>query len=86
MNWKIILYNIQETREQLEQIEKLVAQGNPPSEVNFQIKLEHCYHHLNFAWNIRYASTEDYSKISDRNFNRWSEFPKVMKSYKLKYD
>ena len=84
MNWEIILYNLKEAREHLEEIEKLVAEENPPSEIDFQTKLEHCYHHLNFAWNIRHSSTKKYAKMSDDNFNKWSKFPKKMKPYKVK--
>ena len=76
MNWEIILYNLKEAREQIEEIEKLVAKENSPSESEFQIKLEHCYHHLNFAWNIRHSSTDDYRNLSDKDFNKWSKFPK----------
>ncbi|HRH46028.1 MAG TPA: hypothetical protein PKY82_30575 [Pyrinomonadaceae bacterium] len=82
MNNKIILYNIQEAREQLEEIEKLLNDENL-SEVDFQIKLEHAYHHLNFAWNIRRAKTEKYQKLSNKNFNKWSKFPKEIKPFKI---
>src|SRR3954464_5154701 len=76
LNWEIILYNIAEAREQLEQIEELVRGGKKPHEVNLQIMLEHAYHHLNFAWNIRHVSTKRYSKLSNDEFNEWSKFPK----------
>ena len=79
-----MLYNIKDAREQLEEIEKLVAEENPPSETDLQLKLEHCYHHLNVAWNIRRSSTEDYAKMSVKNFNKWSKFPKKMKPFKLR--
>ena len=81
MNREIILYNIQEAREQLEEIEKQLKDKNL-SEIGFQIKLEHAYHHLNIAWNIRHVSTEEYREISDKNFNKWSKFPKKIKPYK----
>jgi hypothetical protein len=83
MNNEIILYNIQEAREQLEEIEKQLKEESL-SEIGFQIKLEHAYHHLNFAWNIRGAKTDKYAKLSNKNFNKWSKFPKKMKPYKVK--
>lgn len=83
MNHKIILYNIQEAREQLEEIEKLLIDENL-SEIEFQTQLEHSYHHLNFAWNIRHSSTEEYKEMSVDNFNKWSKFPKEFKLNKVK--
>ena len=82
LNHKIILYNIQEAREQLEEIEKCLKDENL-SETVFQIKLEHTYHHLNFAWNIRRAKTEKYQKLSNKSFNKWSKFPKKIKPFKV---
>lgn len=83
LNWKIISYNLAEAREQLEQIESSIKDGKKPSEIELQILLEHAYHHLNFAWNIRHEKTESYGKLKDENFNKWSKFPKEMKPYKI---
>ena len=83
LNWEIILYNIAEAREQLEQIEELAKGEKKPHEVALQIMLEHAYHHLNFAWNIRHVSTKRYSKLSDDEFNEWSKFPKEIEVSKI---
>ena len=83
LNWKIISYDLAEAREQLEEIEARINSGKKPSEVEFQIMLEHAYHHLNFAWNVRHQSTREYRHLSDADFNRWSEFPKVMQASKV---
>ena len=82
LNWTLIAYNLAEAREQLEAIEAQVKAGNPPGEIEFQIKLEHACHHLNFAWNVRRQPTEKYTNLSRKDFNRWSKFPKVMKASK----
>ncbi|MGI8884342.1 MAG: hypothetical protein ACR2IA_08875 [Pyrinomonadaceae bacterium] len=84
LNWDNILYNIKDVREQLEEIENLAVQGKPPSEVELQIKLEHAFHHLSFAWNVRNVSSQKHSKMTDKDFNNWSKFPKEMKPYKIK--
>ena len=76
--------NITEAREQLEQIEALQQRGEKISEVELQISLEHAYHHLNFAWNIRHASTKRYANLSDEDFNLWSKFPKEIEVYKIR--
>lgn len=83
MNNEIILYNIKEAREQLEEIEELLIDENL-SEINFETQLEHTYHHLNFAWNIRHSSTEEYKEMSEDNFKKWSKFPKEIKPSKVK--
>lgn len=75
LNWEIILYNLVEAREQIEQIEKLANSEKKPSEIEFQIKLLHAYHHLNFAWNIRHASTKSYAKLTEDDFNKWGKYP-----------
>ncbi len=84
LNWKIILDNIVEAREQLEQIEERVKNWKKPSEGELQIMLEHAYHHLNFAWNIRHVHTKRYLKLSDEEFNQWSKFPKEIEEWKIR--
>lgn len=41
LNWKIILSNIAEAREQLEEIEARVENGKKPSEIELEIMLGH---------------------------------------------
>lgn len=76
LNWEIILSNLVEAREQIEEIEAKANGKMKPSEIELQIWIEHVYHHLNFAWNIRHKTTENYSKLSNSEFNEWSKFPK----------
>jgi|GEM_PF-657496 len=83
LNWKIILYDITEAREQLEEIEAQIKEGKKISEGSFQVMLQHTYHHLNFAWNVRHVSTKKYANLSDKNFNKWSKFPKEIKPSKI---
>jgi len=45
----------------------------PLEEAGLKISLEHAYHHLNFAWNVRYKETKD----ADTHFARGEKFPKV---------
>jgi hypothetical protein len=83
LNWKIILYNIAEAREELERIEALAKSGKKPAEGELQLMLEHAYHHLNFAWNVRRVSSKRYAHLSDEEFNQWSKFPKEIEEYKV---
>jgi hypothetical protein len=69
-----ILDNIADAREELEAIEKALA--NPDyGEFDFRGDLSHAYHHLNFAWNARNASDEELTNLSDSNDAKWSKFP-----------
>ena len=83
LNWKIILSNIAEARDQLEQIDARAKNGKKPTEGELQIMLEHAYHHLNFAWNIRHLPSKRYGKLSDAEFNRWGKFPKEIEEWKI---
>ena len=75
MNNKIISSNIAEALEELESINNEL-EVNSLNEVNFQIKLQHVYHHLNIAWNVRNVKTEHYREMSDDDFKTWSSYPK----------
>lgn len=83
LNWTIIGYNIAEAREQLERIEKRINDGDPPSEIELQIDLEHALHHLACAWNVRRVSTKLYSKLSNDEFNEWSKFPSELEPFMI---
>ncbi|HYG11700.1 MAG TPA: hypothetical protein VD835_17265 [Pyrinomonadaceae bacterium] len=83
LNWEIILSNLAEAREQLEKIELRVKAGEPPAEGEFQIMLEHAYHHLNIAWNVRRVSAERYAQLTDEEFNQWSKFPRELEEWKI---
>ncbi|MDQ1557324.1 MAG: hypothetical protein QOD32_384 [Pyrinomonadaceae bacterium] len=82
LNWEIILSNLAEAREQLEQIEQRMKAGEPPVEGEFQVMLEHAYHHLNIAWNARRISSKKYSRMTDEAFNQWGKFPKELEEWK----
>jgi hypothetical protein len=81
LNWKIMAHNLAETREQIEQIEKGATTGDRPSEFELPAMFEHAYHHLNFAWNIRHISTENYSNLSDAEYNQWGRFPVELQEF-----
>ena len=82
LNKKNILYNITDAREQLEEIEKLLGENNL-SEIDLQLKLEHAYHHLNFAWNIGFLTDKRFKELSDDDFNEWSKYPEELEVYKI---
>ena len=74
MNFKIISPNIQEALEALESIrDKLNSKSI--SETEFQIQLQHVYHHLNVAWNIRHKATDLYKNMTTGDFLTWRKYP-----------
>ncbi|MFZ5341085.1 MAG: hypothetical protein ACOZBL_00475 [Patescibacteria group bacterium] len=83
LNWKIILSNINEARLELEELEKEIKSTKKPTDVKLEISLRHAYHHLNFAWNIRYEKSKKYSKVTDSNFTKWGKFPRGMDTLEI---
>ena len=51
----------------------LAVYDRPLEESGLKVSLEHAYHHLNFAWNVRYKETAD----ADKHFDRDEKFPKA---------
>ena len=44
----------------------------------FELALEHAYHHLNTAWNSRSISDEQAAQHTDVDFVNWRQFPKEL--------
>ena len=64
-----------ELKEPLSEEDKAILEvcDRPLEEAGLAVSLEHAYHHLNFAWNVRYKDTEN----ADRNFDRDEKFPRA---------
>ena len=75
MNLKIVSLNIQEALEDLEKIREEII-SNTINEVEFQMQLQHVYHHLNFAWNVRHKKTEQYKNMTEEEFRGLGKYPK----------
>ncbi|MCM0083042.1 hypothetical protein L4X63_15730 [Geomonas sp. Red32] len=75
LNWKVILSNVQEAREELEKIESRIASSKKPDETELELSLRHAYHHLNTAWNARHAKTDSYRTMTEDDFKAWGLFP-----------
>ncbi len=69
LNWNIIGPNIEDAREQLEEIEARIKAGKPPDPVEFQRMMQHAYHHLNFAWNARLWPQRRYAQLTEQDFH-----------------
>ena len=74
MNFEIIGSNISEAAEELAKLQRRAANGTL-TEADFQIRLLHAYHHLNFAWNIRHLATSKYATLTQQDFEKWGKYP-----------
>ena len=96
LNYDLLLFHVREASQELESLQlhirdmmedslrkderELLYRGKL-SEAGLQASLEHAYHHLNFAWNVRYKDTEN----ADRNFGRDEKFPRAFTRFWPKY-
>ena len=74
LNRPIIASNLAEAREELERLHNLASTGKL-TEAGLQVGLCHAYHHLNFAWNIRFVPTSQYAALTDSQFKEWGRYP-----------
>ena len=68
--------NLKEAKEQIEYILNNLASNPEYSEEEFKICLEHAYHHLNFAWNIKKVDEQRAEACSEDDFKKWSKYPR----------
>ena len=68
-----------EHEEPLSEADKAILEvyDRPLEEAGLAVSLEHAYHHLNFAWNVRYKETAD----ADKHFDRDEMFPKAISRF-----
>ena len=81
MNWAIVELNLTQAREELERLERMVADRKARSKIKFQVGLCHAYHHLNFAWNARHATNRHYGSLSTSDFKRWGRYPRDVERF-----
>jgi len=79
LNLTIIEHNLDEAIEELIKL-KNEAKDGKIHVARLQVGLLHAYHHVNFAWNARYASTESYAHVTRAQFNRWGRYPKSIEN------
>ncbi|MBN2433199.1 MAG: hypothetical protein JXQ27_17145 [Acidobacteria bacterium] len=75
LNWQTISSGLAEAREQLQDLERRIAEGDPPDQADLKICLRHAYHHINVAWNARHISTERYANLTAKDFADWGTYP-----------
>ena len=70
-----ITHNLEDALDGLQKLNQRISSGEITDEVEFQIAMQHIYHHLNFAWNTRRESIEKYVGMTEEQFNQWGKFP-----------
>jgi hypothetical protein len=76
MNTQFILSNLKEAQEELAQAIANFEAGKEVSFGDFHVSMAHAYHHLNTAWNGRYATLEEWQQCTEENYAKWESFPK----------
>lgn len=74
-NIDLIISNIDEAKEELESLLNEIKSDPEFTEGELRIGLEHAYHHLNFAWNIRDVDEIRAGECSQEDFVEWSKYP-----------
>ena len=75
LTWENIAYNLEDALEELQKLNDRLLSNNLPDDVEFQIAMQHIYHHLNFAWNTRNKSIEETAELTKEKFDLWGKFP-----------
>ena len=83
LNIDIIKSNIQEAREQLQEIETSLLQKRSFNEGYLQVSIEHAYHHLNTAWNARFIPQKRYKQSTNNDYNTWGKYPQDIEVLKI---
>jgi hypothetical protein len=61
-----------------QKLQRKAADGELVEE-ELQVGLQHAYHRVNFAWNVRRISTSEYSKLTQSQFESWGRYPTGIK-------
>lgn len=73
MNSKLILFHLQEAKEELDGIIKNLQTDSLHNEGSFTVEMQHLYHHLNTSWNSRNSSENE--NETDELFKKRRQFP-----------
>ena len=74
LNKKMIAGHIAEANEQLASLLHSIVIGNI-NEAKLQVGLQHAYHHLNVAWNVRRVPTSEHVGLTQEKFEEWRKYP-----------
>ena len=72
-----ILFELQDAQEALTQITNDLKNDDDYGETEHQINMAHLFSHVNSAWNMRVATTDEVE--SGEKFDEWARFPDDIK-------
>ena len=75
MNRRWVAFHLGEVVEELQTVINILDLRSMDKD-EFEIALEHAYHHLNTAWNSRSISDDEAAQHTDADFVEWRKFPK----------
>ncbi len=79
LNRMIVAGNLSEAENELAKLCNLVDKGEL-SAAQLQVGLLHTYHQINFAWNARFASDDDYRHLTQERFRRCGRYPRTIEN------
>lgn len=68
-----VLFELQDAREALAQIINDLKNDDDYDETEYRIHMAHLYSHVNSAWNMRAATTDEVT--NGEKFEEWNRFP-----------
>ena len=74
LNHRFIAVNLSEAIEELARLMHYASFGGLKEE-DFQMRLLHAYHHLNFAWNTRFVTDSGHRNMTKRQYDKWGRYP-----------
>ncbi len=75
MNKDYILFHLKEAQDALAQMINQIESDEEYEYGNFWPDMQHLYHHINTAWNVREADLDRAAKCSEEDFDYWRKFP-----------
>ena len=78
MNRRWVLFHLNEASEELKKLQAALQSAAVVEKEEFEIAIEHAYHHINTAWNSRSISDQEAASHSDADFIEWRQFPKEL--------
>ena len=70
-----ILFHLNEAKEALDEIINDLKSNSEYDTPEFEVDIQHLYHHINTAWNSKFASNKEIEECSGEDFNKWRDFP-----------
>jgi hypothetical protein len=75
LNHQYVRYNLEEAHEELGLILRDLKRDPKYTEAQLDRALRHVVHHVNIAWNARYARADAIHEATDDELTTWSKYP-----------